>query len=189
MVNCQQLSPNVNKTHLMIFKTRKKRLSYNAHVVLNGSPIEKVKCTKFLGIFIDEELSWKYHINHISMKVPKMASIMAKARHHLSLKLVLTLYNTMIYPYLTYCNVIWANTYSTRLSSIFMLQKKIVRIITFSNYSEESGRLFKPLKILDIYELNTYLTGIFMYWYYHGNLPAYFINFFVQNESIHSYNT
>ena len=95
----------------------------------------------------------------------------------------------MIYPYLTYCNVIWANTYSTRLRSIFMLQKKIVRIITFSNYTEESRPLFKSLKILDIYELNTYLTGIFMYWYYHGNLPAYFINFFVQNESIHSYNT
>ena len=108
---------------------------------------------------------------------------------HLSIKLLSTLYNTMIYPYLTYCNVIWANTYSTRLRSIFMLQKKIVRIITFSNYTEESRPLFKSLKILDIYELNTYLTGIFMYWYYHGNLPVYFINFFVQNESIHSYGT
>ena len=81
----------MNKTHLMIFKTRKKRLSRNAHVVLNGSPIEKVKYTKFLGIFIDEELSWKYHINHISAKVSKMVGIMAKARHHLSLKLLLTL--------------------------------------------------------------------------------------------------
>ena len=188
-LTANKLSLNVNKTHLMIFKTRKKRLSHNAHVVLNGSPIEKVKYTKFLGIFIDEELSWKYHINHISAKVSKMVGIMAKARHHLSLKLLLTLYNTMIYPYLTYCNVIWANTYSTRLRSIFMLQKKIVRIITFSNYTEESRPLFKSLKILDIYELNTYLTGIFMYWYYHGNLPAYFINFFVQNESIHSYGT
>ena len=188
-LTANKLSLNVNKTHLMIFKTRKKRLSYNAHVVLNGSPIEKVKCTKFLGIFIDDELSWKYHVNHISTKVSKMVGIMAKARYHLSLKLLLTLYNTMIYPYLTYCNVIWANTYSTRLSSIFMLQKKIVRIITFSNYTEESRPLFKSLKILDIYELNTYLTGILMYWYYHGNLPAYFINFFVQNESIHSYNT
>ena len=188
-LTANKLSLNVNKTHLITFKTRKKRLSYNAHVVLNGSPIEKVKCTKFLGIFINEELSQKCHINHISMKVSKMVGIMAKARHHLSLKLLFTLYDTMIDPYLTYCNVIWANTYSTRLSSIFMLQKKIVRIITFSNYTEELRRLFKPLKILDIYELNTYLTRIFMYQYYHSNLPPYFINFFVQNESTHSYNT
>ena len=70
-----------------------------------------------------------------------------------------------------------------------MLQKKIVTIMTFSNYTEESRPLFKSIKIIDIYELNTYLTRIFMYWYSHSNLPAYFINFFVQNESIHSHNT
>ena len=70
-----------------------------------------------------------------------------------------------------------------------MLQKKIVTIMTFSNYTEESRPLFKSLKIIDIYELNTYLTRIFMYWYSHSNLPAYFINFFVQNESIHFHNT
>ena len=40
-LTANKLSLNVNKTHLMIFKTRKKRLSYNAHVVLNGSPIGK----------------------------------------------------------------------------------------------------------------------------------------------------
>ena len=188
-LTANKLSLNVNKTHLMIFKTRKKRLNYNAHVILNENPIEKVKYTKFLGIIIDEELSWKYHINHIATKVSKMVGITAKARHYLSLKLLLTLYNTMIYPYLIYCNVIWANTYSTRLKSIFMLQKKIVRIITFSNYTDDSRHLFKSLNILDIYELNIYLTGIFMYWYYRGNLSAYFTNFFTNNESIHSYNT
>ena len=104
-LTANKLSLNVNKTHLMIFKTRKNRLNYNANVILNDSPIEKVKYTKFLGIIIDEELSWKY-INHISTKVSKMVGITAKARHYLSLKLLLTLYNIMIYPYLTYCNVI-----------------------------------------------------------------------------------
>ena len=42
-LTANKLSLNVNKTHLMIFKTRKKRLNYNAHVILNESPIEKVK--------------------------------------------------------------------------------------------------------------------------------------------------
>ena len=58
--------------------------------------------TKFLGLYIDEELTWKYHINHVTMKVEKMTGIMAKARHFLPLKTLLALYNTMIYPYLTY---------------------------------------------------------------------------------------
>ena len=50
----------------MIFKTRKKA---NTQLILNESPVEKVNCTKFLGIIIDEELSWKYHINHSSTNV------------------------------------------------------------------------------------------------------------------------
>ena len=55
-LTANELSLNVNKTHLMIFKTRKKRLNYNANVISNENSIEKVKYTKFLGIIIDEEL-------------------------------------------------------------------------------------------------------------------------------------
>ena len=55
-LTANELSLNVNKIHLMIFKTRKKRLNYNANVISNESSIEKVKYTKFLGIIIDEEL-------------------------------------------------------------------------------------------------------------------------------------
>ena len=118
-----------------------------------------------------------------------MAGIMAKARHFLPLKTLLTLYNTMIYPYLTYCNIIWASRYPTRLKPFLRIQKKIIRIITFANYTEKSGLLFKSLKILKIFELNTYLTAVFMYSYNDEKLPAFFDNFFQTNESIHSYNT
>ena len=76
-------------------------------VIMEEPKIENVKCTKFLGIIIDEELSWKYHINHILTKVSKMVGIMAKARHHLSLKLLLSLNNTMIYTYVTYCKYLF----------------------------------------------------------------------------------
>ena len=156
---------------------------------MNQEPINQVNYTKFLGLYIDEELTWKYHINHVTMKVAKMTGIMAKARHFLPLKTLLTLYNTMIYPYLTYCNIIWASTYPTRLKPILRIQKKFIRIITFANYTEKSGPLFKSLKILKIFELNTYLTAVFMYSYNHDKLPAFFDNFFQTNESIHSHNT
>ena len=55
-------------------------------ITIDGQQIEQVKYTKFLGLFIDEELSWKYHINHVTMKISKLTGIFAKARHYLSLK-------------------------------------------------------------------------------------------------------
>ena len=95
----------------------------------------------------------------------------------------------MIYPYVAHCNIIWASTYPTRLKPILRTQKKLVRIITFANYTEKSGPLFKSLKILNIFELNTYLTKVFMYSWNHDKLPAFFDNFFKTNKSILSYNT
>ena len=114
---------------------------------------------------------------------------MAKARHYLSLKTLQTIYDTMVYPYVTYCNIIWTGTYPTRLKSIFMIPKKIVRIMTFAKYKDKSRPLFLSLKILNIYELNIYLMALFMYSYFHDKLPIYFTNYFKLNEKLHGYNT
>ena len=113
---------------------------------------------------------------------------MAKARHYISLETLQTIYNTMVYPYLTYCNIIWSSTYPTRLKSIFMIQKKIVRIMTFSKYSEESRPLFLSLKIQNIYELNIYQMALFMYTNFNDNLPRYFTNYFKIIDNIHCHN-
>ena len=104
--------------------------------------IEQVKYTKFLGLFFDGELSWNYHIDEVTNKISKMSGVLAKGRHYLSLKTLQTLYNTMVYPCLSYCNIIWTSTYSTSLELLFMIQKKIVRIITFSKYRNESKGAF-----------------------------------------------
>ena len=70
-----------------------------------------------------------------------------------------------------------------------MLQKKIVRIMTFAKFNEKSRPLFLSLKILSIYELNIYLIALFMYSYFDKNLPSYFNNYFKLNDAIRSHNT
>ena len=158
-------------------------------ITINNQKIEQVKYTKFLGLYIDNEFAWKYHIDQVARKISKMTGIMAKARHYLSLKTLQTIYDTMVYPYLIYCSIVWTSTYPSRLKSLFMLQKKIVRIMTFAKYNEKSRPLFLSLKILNIYELNIYLIALFMYSYFDKNLPSYFNNYFKLNDAIHSQNT
>ena len=114
---------------------------------------------------------------------------MAKVSHYLSLKTLQTIYYTMVYPYLTYCNIIWTSTYPTRLKLLFMIQKKIVRIMIFAKYNEESRPLFLQRKLLNKYQLNTYFTALFMYSYFNNNLPNYFTNYFILNKEMHSHNT
>ena len=64
---------------------------------------------KFLGVYIDEHLSWKEHINYICNKIAKSVGIIYRSRYLLSSATRLSLYYTLIYPYLTYCNIVWSS--------------------------------------------------------------------------------
>ena len=62
-------------------------------ITIDGQEIEEVyKYTKFLVLFIDEALSWKYRINQVTMKLSKLTGIMSKGRHFLPLKSLQNIY-------------------------------------------------------------------------------------------------
>ena len=61
--------------------------------------------------------------------------------------------------------------------------------MTFAKYNKESRPLFLQLKLLNIYQLNTYFTALFMYSYFNNNLPNYFTNYFTLNKEMHGHNT
>ena len=159
-LQANKLSLNIRKTSIIIFKTRRKRTG-NIIVKINDTEIKHVESTKFLGIYIDSNLTWKVHINHIVNKVAKTTGILYKARHFFSSQALRTLYYSLIYPYLNYGNIIWGNTYPSRLESIRKLQRKIIRIISFSDFRDHTRPLFKNLSILPIEDLNNEAIALF----------------------------
>ena len=100
-----------------------------------------------------------------------------------------SLYYTLIYPYLTYCTTVWSSTYVTNLNIIFLLQKRAVRIIRNSDFHAHSESLFFRLRILAIYNINSFYAAQFMFSYYHQLLPPLSLDLFVTSRHIHNYNT
>jgi hypothetical protein len=98
---------------------------------------------KFLGIFINENISWKHHIDHVCNKISKSIGINSRSRFVLSTRTKLSLYYTLIYPYISYCNIVWSSTYATSLNLIWLLQKRAVRVMTNSEYQAHSAPLFE----------------------------------------------
>ena len=94
------------------------------------------------------------------------------------------LYN---YTFLTYGIIIWGNTYKTTRQPIFILQKRAMRLITFSRFDEHSSPLFKSLEIIKFLDLVTFHLAIFMY--HNQLLPSVFNSFFTKISQIHTYNT
>ena len=99
------------------------------------------------------------------------------------------LYNSLILPYITYNNLIWATTNKTKLNSIYLLQKKAIRICTGSQYLSHTKPLFYQLKTLTVFDINTLQSLLFIFKYLNDMLPLSFQNFYTLNKTIHAYPT
>ena len=137
---------------------------------IDESIITRVRECKFLGTVIDENLTWKPHINLITSKISKNIGIMFKVGQFLTKEAMKTLYYTLVYPYFHYCNIIWANNYPSRLTRIEILQKRAVRIIAKIQYRDSTVNFFKELKILKIKEINELEMSLFMFKLYNNQI-------------------
>ena len=161
----------------------------NDKLYIKNDEIKQVDHTKFLGVIIDSKLNWDFHINYIKQKIAKSIGILSKARKYLNKTCLITLYYSFLYPLFTYCIEVWGSACSTRITALFKLQKKSVRIITSSPYRDPSGPLFEKLKILPLHKIYVLRTTTFMFKCYHHLLPIIFDNMFIRNEEVHNYQT
>ena len=92
-----KLSLNLKKTNFMLFKPRQKRYHFPMQICINDQRIEQVKETVFLGVVLDEHLSWKPHISQVARKISKSIGIINRYLPKPCLK---TLYYCLVYPYL-----------------------------------------------------------------------------------------
>ena len=178
-LKANKLSINVKKTKLMIFRPRQKTLPINRQIIIENNVLEQVDNLKFLEVYIDQHLTWKTHVNFIAATISKSVRLLYKAKYYLPSKSLLTLYYALVYPYLTYCNLIWASTYVTNLQRIYLLQKRAVRAISKADYKASSKPLFANLKILDVFSIYSLQVSSFMYLYHNDALPIAFTQIFI----------
>ena len=94
-----------------------------------------------------------------------------------------------MFPYLIYCLEIWGNACQSHLDPIIKLQKKIIRLITFSSYTAHTSTLFIELNILHLKNLVIQRIGLQMHKYSNNKLPLAVSELFLTNDSVHNYNT
>ena len=157
-LNVNKLSINTTKTKYIIFKSSNKKCDTEINIQLNHNTIQQVTHVKFLGVIIDQNLTWKNHINSVLKNIIKATALIAKLRHFTNRNTLKLIYYALVYPFLTYGNLTWGNTYPTRLQKLLNVQKKFIRLITFKSYLEHTEPLFHKLKILNIFKINDYLS-------------------------------
>ena len=186
-LKANKLSFNIKKTHFMIFSSKNKPHP-NRCINIDGETINETAKTKFLGVIIDNKLSWKDHILYISGKLARGTGVLLKVRRYLMKETLISLYYSFVYPYLIYCNHVWGLACKTHMNTLFLLQKRIIRIITGVNRRSHTDPIFKELKLLKCNDINTYLIGRLMHRIYNGDITL-LRSYFKKNKEVHQYGT
>ncbi len=122
--------------------------------------LSRVSCTKFLGVIVDDSLTWTNHTSNVANTLSKYCGIMYRLKNVLPSEALLSLYNTLVLPHLTLLYIIWGDSNYTNLHLIYYKQKKIVRICANSHWLTHSSPLFKKLNILTIYDIHKLIIGL-----------------------------
>ena len=133
----------------MIFTPRNKPID-DIDVKILDVQIQMVYVTKFLGVQIDSQLTWKKHIEYTCKKLSKCVGILCKARKKLYKSTLISLYYPFAYPYFIYCNHVWGTNYPSCLERIYLIQNKLVRIMTCSPFRAHTEPLYFANKALNI---------------------------------------
>ena len=114
---------------------------------------------------------------------------MSKLRNVLPYKSMLTLYYSLVYPYLSYCNLVWGRTFDKLLKPLFILQKRAVRLCSCAPFRAHTSPLFNSMKLLKLPDILFQNTLLFMFKFRNNMLPVTFFNSFHLNSDLHSLNT
>ena len=99
-----RLSFNVSKTKYVLFRTAQSKLATKKQdLVLQQNKIEQVECIEFLGVYIQEHLTWSRHINRLISKLRSVFGTVIKVKSLLSKRSLLLLYHSLINSQLSYC--------------------------------------------------------------------------------------
>ena len=101
---------------------------------------------KFLGVLINKNLTWKYHINYIASKISTVVGIISRLRHSVPLNTLIQIYPSLIFPYTYICGTA-AQVY---LRKVFILQRRALRVMFFAGNRSHAIPFFVSAKVLPL---------------------------------------
>jgi Reverse transcriptase (RNA-dependent DNA polymerase) len=144
------LSFNIRKTKYIIFYQKNKNIPNPDPLIVRNAEIERVTKTKYLGLILDEKLSWNEHIEYIKTKIRPFISMLRRTSYVLPSTTRLSVYHSYIHCHLSYLISVWGYTGTTRLEELTRFQNKAIRLIYWQEYRQglSTDDLYKKYNIL-----------------------------------------
>ena len=142
-----KLSLNLSKTNYVLFRPKGKKDDINISLTYDNTDIKQEKVTKFLGVYLDECLTWEPQAKHVCSKLSKNLYLIRSVKHYLPVWSLKNLYFAYIHTHLIYGLGIWGPMVSkASIKRIRTLQKKALRAVMKCSYNANTKEICKKTK-------------------------------------------
>ena len=171
------LTLNFNKTQYLEFRTKNyynvnKQIKYDQECITSASKI------KFLGLTIDDTLFWTQHTEQVLNKMCTACYALRNIKHIVPIDMLRVIYFAHIHSIISYDIIFWGS--SSYANEVFILKKKITRIITNTRLRDTCREVFKSMEKMMLY--SQYIYSLVLYTMNNKHL-------FDTNNEIHKYKT
>ena len=178
------LSLNIDKTNFIVFSLR--TTPPEVSLMLNNSRICQKEFVDYLGLWIDQGLTWKKHILSITNKINSMAFALRRVRKFVSMDVAWKIYYGYIYPHFLYMNSLWGCSRSPLIHSLARIQNSIIKTIKKLPRLFPTNQLYSNI-VLPISNIHKYEICVFFYKVVHKRVKCNFA--LIAVSDMHNHNT
>lgn len=128
-LNKHRLTLNIKKSKLLLIGGQKRlKLLRQVNLKIKDENIERTGHYKYLGVVINENLTWSDHVDLICSKVSNRLRMIKRIKHLLANKSRDIIFNTIVLPIFGYADVVWGNRFNCTLTNrLQIFQNKAVK--------------------------------------------------------------
>ena len=188
-IRSNKLSLNAGKTEIIIFKNKNQEITKHLNFRISGQKINPTTKVKYLGVFLNDSLTWDAHLNTLIPKLNRAIGLLAKIRHYTPKYLLKTIYYSLFNSHLIYASQIWGQSMSHHLRKLIELQEKALRIINFLPDTAPLKDIYKNSKILKLPEYIALQNALLIKDFFNEELPKPLNQYFKKLNHQHLYRT
>ena len=180
------LTLNIKKTKFILFTPLTIIIEDMPELRIGSEVIERVGigqkegAVRFLGIWIDEALSYKHHINVLKGKLGRGLHALTTAKNHSPLSIRKTIYYSLFESLLRFGCLLFGCATASDLRDVEIMQKQAIRLVAGAPYRAHTDPLFQSLRILKFRDLVLLERAVFVHKFRHNKLPKSFLSNFLE---------
>lgn len=157
-----RLSVNATKTEIVFFRTPNRRIPNNITINVNDTCLTVTDRVKYLGVILDDNLNWKFHLEQLCGKVSRSVGILRRLSYSVPPSMLRNVYYAIVHSHLSYCCLAWGSTLKSYLVDLQVLQNRALKCLTHLPRLTSTFDVFRVAKIPSVKQEYYLQLGLLM---------------------------